>query len=64
MNQLKVIYQQCVKKFIFPETYDLLLDIITSSFNIPKENLIFNGVHKIYQDSIKDDNNFFMNFFK
>ena len=44
MNQLKVIYQQCVKKFIFPETYDILLDIVTSSFNIPKENIIFNFI--------------------
>ena len=44
MYQLKVFYQQCVKKFIFPETYDLLLDIVTSSFNITKENAIFNFI--------------------
>jgi hypothetical protein len=44
MDEIKVNYHGTIKKFLFPQKYEELLNTISTSFNIPKDNIIFNYI--------------------
>lgn len=44
MKEIKIFYQNNCKKFLFPENYENLLMIASTSFNLSKDILIFNFI--------------------
>jgi hypothetical protein len=44
IQELKIFYQTCAKKFILPPLYEDLLNTISISFNLTKENIYLNYI--------------------